>query len=66
MLIVKAVPSFIEQLLYDKTVLSNSSNKPHEVCIIIILILRIKKQAPRATSFPKITAFVIDKARTRT
>lgn len=50
MLIVKAVPSFIEQLLYAKTILSNSSNKHHEVCTIIIPILHINKDLERVAS----------------
>lgn len=66
MLIVKAVPSFIEQLLYAKAVLNNSSNKTHEVCIIIIPILHINRWWLREISFPQITPSVTDKARTRT
>lgn len=53
MLVVKAVSSFIEQLLYAKHCSKHFTQQSHEGSIVIILILHIKKQGSRKINFPK-------------
>lgn len=53
MLVVKAVSSFIEQLLDAKHCSKHFTQQPHEGSVVIILILHIKKEGSRKINFPK-------------